>query len=194
MVSGRLRKHVQQNIVGYVALFLVLSGGTAYALNGSNTVFSDDIVNDQVRSVDVRNDDLKGGGLAALDLRANSVAASEVADNSMTGKEIDESTLGLVPNANQLDGRDWSAFMAGATYRNEAPTDTGTTLGDGTELKAASCDPGDRLLGGGTASVAAGSRVLDSYPSDPVTWTARIYPAAGGDSFTVVVLCADQTS
>jgi hypothetical protein len=50
---GKDSQDIQQNVVGYVALFLVLSGGTAYALDGSNTVFSDDITNDQVRSVDV---------------------------------------------------------------------------------------------------------------------------------------------
>ena len=36
-----------------IALFLVLGGGTAVALNGANTVFSDDIVNGQVKSDDL---------------------------------------------------------------------------------------------------------------------------------------------
>jgi hypothetical protein len=33
---------------------LVLTGGTAYALDGSNTVFGDDIVDGQVRTADIR--------------------------------------------------------------------------------------------------------------------------------------------
>jgi hypothetical protein len=94
------------------------TGGTAAALSGSNTVFSDDITNDQVYSEDVRNDGLTGGGLAAADLRAGaagtaevlndtaasgglaasdlhsgSVGTSEVIDNSLTGADINESTL-----------------------------------------------------------------------------------------------------
>jgi hypothetical protein len=41
------------NIVSSVALFLALGGGTAVALNGANTVFSDDIVNGEVKSPDL---------------------------------------------------------------------------------------------------------------------------------------------
>ena len=37
------------NVMATIAVFLVLSGGTAVALSGSNTVFSDDIVNNEVK-------------------------------------------------------------------------------------------------------------------------------------------------
>jgi hypothetical protein len=83
-----LRSHLTfANVASAIALFVALGGGTAVALNGSNTVFSDDIVDNQVYSSDVRNDALSGGGLAAPDLRANSVGSSEVASGSLgTGK------------------------------------------------------------------------------------------------------------
>jgi hypothetical protein len=39
-----LRSHLTfANVTSLLALFLVLSGGTAVALNGGNTVFTDDI-------------------------------------------------------------------------------------------------------------------------------------------------------
>lgn len=103
-------------------------------------------------------------------------------------------------NADQLDGKDGSQFVSSSTYMAEYnPNGTfpnqggpGTILTDGTSVISKSCDSGDRLLSGGPASVNANSVVLDSYPSDPVTWTARIKPSAGGDNWTVVVLCADQ--
>lgn len=41
------------NVISSLCLFLLLSGGTAVALNGANTVFSDDIVNEQVKPVDL---------------------------------------------------------------------------------------------------------------------------------------------
>ena len=41
MFSTRVRTLVRQQWVGLIALFLVLTGGTAQALDGSNTVFSD---------------------------------------------------------------------------------------------------------------------------------------------------------
>jgi hypothetical protein len=58
---------------------LVALGGTATALSGSNTVFSDDIVNGHVRTADVLN-------------------------NNVTGADINESTLAAVPNAQKVGG------------------------------------------------------------------------------------------
>jgi hypothetical protein len=50
-----LRSHLTYaNVISTLCLFLLLGGGTAVALNGSNTVFSDDIVNGQVQQVDLK--------------------------------------------------------------------------------------------------------------------------------------------
>jgi hypothetical protein len=49
-----IRSHLTYaNVTTTILLFLVLGGGSAYALAGSNTVFSDDIVNGQVKSQDL---------------------------------------------------------------------------------------------------------------------------------------------
>ena len=97
-----IRAHLTYaNVIATLALFLVLSGGTAVALKGSNTVFSDDIVDNQVGSADVRNDSLSGGGLTAADLRPDSVGSSEVKQDSLTGANVDESRLGAVPELEQ---------------------------------------------------------------------------------------------
>jgi hypothetical protein len=105
--------------LGALALFLVLTGGTAYALAGSNTVFSDDIVNGEVkapdvatnavgtaelqdngvRSVDVSDAALTGGGLSAVDLASDSVGTREVLDDTLTGADVSEGTLEQVPSA-----------------------------------------------------------------------------------------------
>ena len=63
------------NVVATLALVIAVAGGTAYA---ANTVFSEDIVNgevkgvdignNQVRSADVRDDGLSGGGLTGADI------------------------------------------------------------------------------------------------------------------------------
>ena len=67
-------------------------------------------------------------------------------------------------------------------------------LSDGSKVLSQACLPGDRLLSGGPASVNANSDVLDSFAQDTNTGLSRIHDSAvsGGDSFTVVVLCADQ--
>ena len=117
-MSSRVREHIRGNVVGYVALFLVLTGGTAQALNGSNTVFSDDIVNR-----DVTTADLGFKSVTANRLAPNSVRSGRVVDDSLTGTDITgltgadvesdslggndivEATLGPVPSAG-------SAFFA----------------------------------------------------------------------------------
>ena len=107
--GGRVREYLRQQHLALIALALALTGGTAYALGGSNTVFSDDIVNGNVRSADVqdngvrsadvRDDTAAGGGLTAADLRPGSVGSDEVVDGSLTASDVDESSLGLVPAA-----------------------------------------------------------------------------------------------
>jgi hypothetical protein len=99
-----IRQHLRSNVVGYVALFFALGTGSAFALAGSNTVFSDDIVNNQVRSADVRDDTLSAGGLRAIDLAGGSVGSSEVANGSLNDEDIGQgtfvafsATIGTVP-------------------------------------------------------------------------------------------------
>jgi hypothetical protein len=93
-----IRHHLRSNVVGYLALFVALSG-TAVALPATDTVFGDDIVDGQiesidisdidgVRSVDVRDDDKNGGGLAAIDLARDSVGSSEIATDGVGSPEI----------------------------------------------------------------------------------------------------------
>ena len=95
-MRSKLLVHLRRQWMGALALFLVLTGGVAYA---ANTVRSTDIVDNEVRTADVRNDTLTGGGLAAADLKPSSVGTSEAANNSLTGTDIDESSLGEVPSA-----------------------------------------------------------------------------------------------
>jgi hypothetical protein len=75
-------------VVALVALFVSL-GGTAAALSGSNTVFSDDIDND------TSNSPTQGqGGLVAADLRPSSVGTSEVAANSLGAGDLAPNSVG----------------------------------------------------------------------------------------------------
>lgn len=108
--------------------------------------------------------------------------------------KVNSSTQVLGLNADQVDNKSASEFMPSFVYKTEAATDQGSVLGDGTNVKTMACDSGDKVLSGGPASLAAGSVVLDNFPTDLRTWQTRINDAAvsGGDSFTVVILCADS--
>ena len=107
--------HLRNNVVGYLALFLVLTGGTAYALDGSNTVFSDDIVNGEVRTADVRaaavtspkiGDDAVTGATEVAD---GSLAGADLGDRSIGGQKVGLETL---TGANVSDGSLFSAEIA----------------------------------------------------------------------------------
>jgi len=91
-------------VVALIALFVAL-GGSAAALSGSNTVFSDDIVDNEVKTADVRDDTLTGGGLVsadvrndtqtapagglgAVDLKPSSVGSSEVTNGSIASGDL----------------------------------------------------------------------------------------------------------
>ncbi|MEK6328261.1 MAG: hypothetical protein AABM66_12180, partial [Actinomycetota bacterium] len=76
----RIRRHLSfANVVSVIALFVAISGGTAVALNGANTVQSDDLG--------------PGSQVTAPDVAANAVNGTDVVNNSITGADVSESTL-----------------------------------------------------------------------------------------------------
>src|SRR4051812_1108526 len=77
--SGRLRRHLSfANVASGLSLFLVLSTGTAVALDGMNTVFSDDIVDGQVLTADIGT---------------KAVTNSDLGPNAVTGPKIANGTI-----------------------------------------------------------------------------------------------------
>ena len=105
-MATRIRGHLRSNVIGYIALFCFGIGGTAFAVDGpnpgTNTVGSEDIINQEIRSADIAD-----GRVTAFDIAANhitkhhvkdeSLTGAEIADDSLTGDDIDESTLNTPP-------------------------------------------------------------------------------------------------
>jgi hypothetical protein len=87
-LSTRVRAAFRHQWAGLIALFLVLTGGSAYALDGSNTVFSDDIVNGEVKEADVGQ-----GAVASPELKDDSIVAGDVAPNTLNSARIADGTL-----------------------------------------------------------------------------------------------------
>jgi hypothetical protein len=67
---SKVLAHLRAQWAGFLALFLVIAGGTAYA---ANTVFSADIVNGEVKSVDIGD---------------NQVLTADVRNANLTGADI----------------------------------------------------------------------------------------------------------
>ena len=84
--------HLRRQWLGALALFLVLTGGVAYA---ANTVGSDDVIDNSLLSADVKNQQLR---------------SADIHDGGVQGIDIVEASLGVVPNADQLDGKDSKDF------------------------------------------------------------------------------------
>lgn len=97
-------------------------------------------------------------------------------------------------NADQVDGRSASTFVADDIYRRESAIDAGTALGDGTFSAAQACDTGDTLITGGAANINSTSTLLETFPSpgNNNSWSVRINKNGQTDNFNVVVLCANQ--
>ena len=96
-MPNKLSSHLRSNVVGYLALFVALSG-SAYAVNGPlagrNTEGSADIINNEVRSADLLTD-----GVQSTDVLDETLSGQDLGNGSITGSDIDESTLGTVPSA-----------------------------------------------------------------------------------------------
>jgi hypothetical protein len=99
-VSGKISAHIRSNLVGYVALFIALSG-TAWA---AGKIGTRDIRTNAVRSRQIKNGQVK---------------TPDVANNSIGGQQINEATLGLVPLA-QTANRVATLHVASGTRRKAA--------------------------------------------------------------------------
>jgi len=77
------------NVVATISLFLVLTGGAAYALDGSNTVFTDDLVNGDVKVADIGQ-----GAVATDELANNQVKAADIGDGEVKAAEIANGQVG----------------------------------------------------------------------------------------------------
>jgi hypothetical protein len=133
------------NVMATIAVFLVLSGGTAVALSGSNTVFSDDIVNGEVKADDigsnaVRSGKIIDGGVQSVDIldgavgspdildgavgnndvRKSAITSGKVQDESLTGADVNESSFGPVPDAAHATNSDQLGGVAATDFQRRA--------------------------------------------------------------------------
>ena len=118
-MSSKGSTHLRSNVVGYLALFVALSG-TAYAIDGplpgqdqvgsadiiNNEVSGADIRGNQILSSDVRDDTFANGGLTGTDIADESLSGSDigfgavesadVSDGSLTGDDVADQGIGVL--------------------------------------------------------------------------------------------------
>ena len=93
-------KSAPASVAGYVVLIVVLTAGAAQSLSGSNTVFSDDIVDGTIGTPDLKAGAVSGSrildnSVTAADIAPNAVGASEVVTDAVGAAEVDDGSLTL---------------------------------------------------------------------------------------------------
>lgn len=83
-----MRREYKVAALSGAVLITLLAVGPAQSLAGSNTVFSDDIVDGQVKAIDIAANSIGGGRIAD-----GGIGSIDVANNSLTGADINEGTL-----------------------------------------------------------------------------------------------------
>src|SRR3954466_7554817 len=137
-MRNRISGHIRANVIGYVALFIALSG-TAYAVDGplpgQDQVGSADIINNDVQSADIRDAnlttaDIRSNAVTTGKILDNDVRSADVLDNSLTGADVSEATLGKVPDADPREGVACPGFVParGSTKKFNFPPTAGTGL------------------------------------------------------------------
>jgi hypothetical protein len=92
-------------------------------------------------------------------------------------------------NADELDGKDFTALFSGKTYQNRS--DQPGPGGDSFVLVETSCDPGDVALGGGATAGDFGVTMISSIPANANTWATAFKDNGGPSGFVGLVQCAD---
>jgi hypothetical protein len=184
-------------LVGLAVILAVLFGAATIALAGTGVGATFNL--GKLNTVNRLSQLVGSTNNALLRVDNNNAGSDATALNlqvepGRTPMKVNSSTQVSNLNADLVDGRGASSFVANSTYRLGQGQERAGFPQDGGKVLSQSCLGGDRLLSGGPASVNANSDVLDSFAPDTNTWQVRINDSAvsGGDNFTVVVLCADQ--
>jgi hypothetical protein len=168
--------HIRGHVVGYVALFVALSG-VAYAddgpLAGQNTVGSADIINAEVYSQDIQPDAVGSGkvadnSLTAADLAAQSVRFGELASSAFYAPDIAPLPRGIPSHGIPINAIQGSEIQSDTIGRSdlaasaEAPAGFSFSDNDTGIICNGGCTEGTLHVPSGTFAVFGKIRVRQS--------------------------------
>ena len=205
----RLPRPSHAIVVAYLALFVALGSGSAYAINewtGAN------IVDNSLTGADVRGkrQPYVNGSLNTWDLTDGSILGRDVKDESLTGADIAEGTLWTVPAAYEADHAIVADSANSANTAGRAPLEAyeqvNATNNSNTVRREAAvtvpCPAGKYVVGGG-GSVIGGYQyndaiaLVESRPAGINQWYVRArttvewdQPWTGGVNVTGYAICA----
>ena len=208
----KLRPRSAYDVMAALALFLVVAGGSAYAVVAANQVNSNSIIDLQVKNRDLATNSVGTGkikprGVKNSDLGTNSVSSEKVGADALNGGDVDESSFVGV-NASQLGGVASGEFLHGLTTRTAETAKNSTASKD----RFVQCPSGTKVVGGGAGVYqvdGSGNPVLStvqdanlalSHSAPVITSTNQAWYARGVETdgvsanwfVNVEVICADD--
>lgn len=149
------------------------------------------------------DNDSKGQSATALDLqvdpkkppiRTNSLTKVEnLHADLLDGRSADQFANGVggtAVDADNLDGKDSTAFLPSTTYLDTADAVTGKGGGAMLFFTAAPCDPGDKILNAGGGANPEDD-MIEERPVGAAAWLVRIRDNGAPTTSTVVANCID---
>jgi hypothetical protein len=159
------------NVMATLALFLALGGSSYAAL--------------QLPRNSVGSTQLKRNAVTSTKIKRSAVTTAKIKANAVTGAKINEATLAKVSQAAAADALSNLDYNAVSVANPPGQNTPGTV----------SCDPGQRVVGGGVKSDDILNQVLvDSYPRGTDGWSGTVFNGGGGTpNFTVFAICTSST-
>jgi hypothetical protein len=129
----RLFGYVRNQWAGFLALFLVLAGGTAYAAG----ITSNDIIDGEVKTQDLANQAVTGAKLGSASVSkgkvaGNTIDGARIVDNSVGGADIAEDAVGtteVADGAIQCEHFTWCKWQ-GLNFGTIAANNCARVAGD----------------------------------------------------------------
>ena len=171
-----MKKHLTYaNVMATLAFLIAVAGGTAYA---ANTVFSEDIVNGQVKAVDIGT-----GQVQSVDVKNEGLSGADIADQSGVDTCVESTRIGQLCFRAEDFPRDWAnAAQHCANIGMRAPS-----LGEARELAQTHDLPGvDENEDFWTGDRYTGFQ--DSEVADSVTDAGKVTRASIGLEFETVCI------
>ena len=189
MLAG-MGSYVRRHHVGFLALFIALSG-TAYAA----TLPRNSVGTAQLKKNAVTAPKVKRNAVTTAKIKNSAVTGAKVRAGTLTGADINVASLPKVPSATAADtaGSATTAGTANALAAGDVNASTVPNPPGALTNVEASCDAGLKAISAGVRlSDPSLQFIIDMYPVDADTWATNVFNDAGGlpgATATIYVIC-----